>query len=181
MQVVEALDAGDMLAKSRRRIGPDETSEELEQALAEDGARLLLHTIEQIEAGTNTPEPQDHSASSYAPRLRKDEGLIDWTRSAPEIHNQVRGLYPWPHTYSYLDGARVIVLKTQVRHTTGPLRADTTPPAGTILDVTRDAIEVLTGDGVIAITELQPEGRRPMSTRDFVAGRPVRPGMTFGS
>ena len=90
-------------------------------------------------------------------------------------------LYPWPHTYSYLDGARGIVLKTQVRHTTGPLRADTTPPAGTILDVTRDAIEVLTGDGVIAITELQPEGRRPMSTRDFVAGRPVRPGMTFGS
>ena len=182
MQVVEALDAGDMLAKSRRRIGPDETSEELEQALAEDGARLLLHTIEQIEAGTSTPEPQDHSASSYAPRLRKDEGLIDWTRPAREIHNRVRGLYPWPHTYSYLDGARVIVLTTQVR-----LKADTprgpgtTAPPGTIVDVTRDAIDVLTGEGIIAITELQPEGRRTMSARDFVAGRPVHPAMTFGS
>jgi methionyl-tRNA formyltransferase len=183
MQVVEALDAGDMLAKSRRAIGPDETSEELEQALAEDGARLLLDTIERIDAGTIMAEPQDHAASTYAPRLRKDEGLIDWTLSARQLHDRVRGLYPWPHAYSYLDGARVIVLETQVRlqADTTDLKADTTAPPGTILDVSRDAIEVLTGDGIIAVTELQPEGRRPMNTRDFVAGRPVRPGMKFGS
>ena len=178
MQMAEALDAGDMLAKSVRGIGADETSEEVERALAQDSARLLLDVIDRIEAGTARPEPQDHSASTYAPRLRKEEGLIDWTLSARQIHDRVRGLYPWPHAYSYLDGARVIVLKTalplEVR-----LKADTTP--GTIVDVTRDAIEVATGDGRIAITELQPEGRRAMAVRDFLAGRPIRPGMTFGS
>ena len=173
MQVVEALDAGDMLAKSRREIGADDTSEQLERALADDGARLLLDVIDDLEAGTANPEPQDEAASTYAPRLRKEEGLIDWGRPARQIHNRVRGLYPWPHTYSYLDGARVIVLKTEVRP--GTLDAP-----GTIVDVTRDAIEVATGDGRIASTELQAEGRRPMTTREFLAGRPLRPGMKFG-
>ena len=119
MQMVEALDAGDMLAKAVRPIGPDETSEDVERALAEDGARLLLDVLERLEAGTVRPEPQDDSASTYAPRLRKEEGLIDWTQSARRIHNRVRGLYPWPHAYSYLDGARLILLRTAV-----PLRAD---------------------------------------------------------
>jgi len=84
---------------------------------------------------------------------------------------------PWPHAYSYLDGARLIVWKTEVR-----LKADTTSaPPGTIVDVTRDTIEVATGDGRIALTEIQAEGRRPMNTRDFLAGRTVRPGTKFGS
>lgn len=174
MQMVEALDAGNMLAKSVRDIGADETSEQLEQALAEDGARLLLGVLDQVEAGTVRAEPQDESASTYAPRLKKEEGLIDWTRPARRIHDQVRGLYPWPHAYSYLDGARLIVWKTNIR-----LGPPATP--GTIVEVTRDAIDVAAGDGRIAITEVQAEGRRPMSTRDFLAGRALRPGMQFGS
>jgi methionyl-tRNA formyltransferase len=181
MQVVEALDAGDMLATSRRQIGSDETSEQLERALAQDGARLLLQVIDDLEAGTARPRPQDHAASTYAPRLRKEEGLIDWTLSAAQIHNRVRGLYPWPHAYTYLDGARVIVWKSEVRQPTTPEsgKADAAAP-GTIVDVTRDAIDVVTGGGRLAITELQAEGRRPMPARDFLAGRPLRPGMTFG-
>ena len=177
MQMVEALDAGDMLARSARAIGASETSEQLEQSLAQDGARLLLDVLERLEAGTVHPEPQDESESTYAPRLRKEEGLIDWTQPARRIHDQVRGLYPWPHAYSHLDGARLILWKTEVR-----LKADTTPEVtpGVIVDVSRDAIEVATGDGRIAITELQAEGRRPMGTRDFLPGRMVRPGMTFG-
>jgi methionyl-tRNA formyltransferase len=178
MRMVEALDAGDMLAKSVRTIGTDDTSEQLEQALAHDGARLLLEVLDQFEAGTVRAGPQDESASTYAPRLRKEEGRIDWTQPARRIHDQVRGLYPWPHAYSYLDGARVIVWKTAVIR----LKADSTPVTpGTIVDVTRDAIEVATGDGLIALTEVQAEGRRPMRTRDFLAGRPVRPGTKFGS
>ena len=177
MRIVEALDAGDMLAKSVRVIGSDETSEQLEQALAHDGASLLLDVLDQLEAGTLRAEPQDESASTYAPRLRKEEGLIDWTQPARRIHDQVRGLYPWPHAYSYLDGARLIVWKTEVR-----LKADTTSVLpGTIVNVARAGIEVATGDGLIALTEVQAEGRRPMRTRDFLAGRPVRPGMKFGS
>ena len=185
MRVVEALDAGGMLAQSVRAIGADDTSEQLEQALAHDGAALLLEVLDQLEAGTVRAEPQDESAATYAPRLKKEEGRIDWTQPARHIHDQVRGLYPWPHAYSYLDGARLIVWKTDIRpkpDSTGSLQADTTSsPPGTIVDVTRDAIGVATGDGLIALTEVQAEGRRPMSTRDFLAGRTVRPGTKFES
>ena len=181
MQMVEALDAGDMLAKSVRAIGADDTSEQLEQALADDGAVLLLEVLDRLEAGTVRAEPQDESASTYAPRLRKEEGLIDWTQPARRIHDQVRGLFPWPHAYSYLDGARLIVWKTDATPEVH-LKVDTTSaPPGAIVDVTRDTIEVATGDGRIALTEIQAEGRRPMNTRDFLAGRTVRPGTKFGS
>jgi methionyl-tRNA formyltransferase len=177
MRMVEALDAGDMLAKSVRAIGAGDTSEQLEQALAHDGAGLLLEVLDRLEAGDVHAEPQDESASTYAPRLRKEEGLIDWTQPARRIHDQVRGLYPWPHAYSYLEGTRLIVWKTVIR-----LKPDSTAvEPGMVVDVTRDAIEVATGDGLIALTELQAEGRRPMSTRDFLAGRTVRPGTKFGS
>ncbi|HVG70401.1 MAG TPA: methionyl-tRNA formyltransferase [Vicinamibacterales bacterium] len=181
MQIVEALDAGDMLAKSVRAIGADDTSEQLEQALADDGAGLLLEVLDRLEAGTVRAEPQDESASTYAPRLRKEEGLIDWTQPARRIHDQVRGLFPWPHAYSYLDGARLIVWKTDATPEVH-LKVDaTSAQPGTIVDVTRDTIEVATGDGRIALTEIQAEGRRPMNTRDFLAGRTVRPGTKFGS
>ena len=194
MQVVAVLDAGDMLAKSTRPIGPDETSEEVELALSEDGARLLLDVLNQIEAGTARPEPQDPASSTYAPRLTKEEGLIDWTLTARQIHDRVRGLYPWPHAYSFLNGERVILLKTRIGGSASvapdsagpapqPVSApDSAEPAlhpGRVA-ITGDAIEVVTGEGRIAITELQPEGRRPMSTRDFLAGHPVQPGTTFG-
>jgi methionyl-tRNA formyltransferase len=187
MQVVAALDAGDMLAKTTRPIGPDETSEEVERALAEDGARLLLDVLNQIEAGTARPEPQDPAASTYAPRLTKEEGLIDWTLTARQIHDRVRGLYPWPHAYSFLNGERVILLKTRIggSASAAPDSAEPAPQPGSALQagsvgISGDAIEVVTGEGRIAITELQPEGRRPMSTRDFLAGHPVQPGTTFG-
>ena len=190
MQVVEALDAGDMLAKSVRPIGPDETSESVERALADEGARLLLRVLDQIEAGTARAEPQDPASSTYAPRLTKEEGLIDWTLSAQQIHNRVRGLVPWPHAYSFLDGERVILLKTKPVGSSASVAAggsasmapDSAGPAlqaGSVAS-TGDAIEVVTGDGLIAITELQPEGRRPMSARDFLAGHPLPPGTTFG-
>ncbi len=177
MQVVEALDAGDMLARSIRPIGPDETSDVVEGALAEDGARLLLETLDRLETGAVRPEPQDAAVSTYAPRLTKAEGLVDWTLPARQIHNRVRGLYPWPHAYSSLDGERLIFLRTEVVPSS-ELQTPRSDP-GTVVAVTRDAIVVATGDGQIAVTEVQPEGRRAMPARDFLAGHPVRPGMTF--
>ena len=179
MQVVKALDAGDMLAKAPRPIGPDETADIVERDLAQLGARLLVEVIPQIEAGTLTPERQDDMLSSYAPRLTKDEGLVDWTLPAPYIHNRVRGLYPWPHAYSYLDGSRLILLKTRLVE---PPSRGTSGVPGEVVAVSRDAMHVATGHGgVIAIEELQPEGRRPMRTREFLAGRPVQPGAHFGA
>ena len=185
MQMVDALDAGDMLGRCARAIGPEDTSDQLEPALAADGARLLLDVIDRIESGTARSEPQDPSASSYAARLTKTEGQIDWTLPARQIHDRVRGLYPWPHAYSSLDGARVIILRTRVSTSESQLPTPnsqfTTARAapGTVVEVTSDAIVVAAGHGHIAITELQAEGRRPMPVRDFLAGHPVRPGMTF--
>jgi methionyl-tRNA formyltransferase len=186
MQVVDALDAGDMFAAARRPIGPDETSEEVERDLAVSGARLLVDVVDRIDAGTATREAQDDNRSTYAPRLRKEEGLLDWTLPAADVHNRVRGLYPWPHAYSYLDGSRFILLKT---HVIAPPEGGDDPELaptrssspGEIVDVSRDAIQVATGDGVIAIDELQAEGRRPVTTREFLAGRPLRPGARFTS
>jgi len=114
MRMVVALDAGAMLMKVVRRIDPDETSDVVERDLAHLGVAPLLTVIEQLDRGTVREEPQDDSQSTYAPRLTKDEGLIDWTLPSAAIHNRVRGLYPWPHAYTHASGARLIVLKSRV-------------------------------------------------------------------
>jgi methionyl-tRNA formyltransferase len=171
MRVVKALDAGAMFAKSKRAIGPDETSAEVERDLALLGAPLLMRVVEEIAAGSAHEDPQDDSTSTYASRLTKEEGLMDWTLPASSLHNRVRGLYPWPHAYTYLEGARLIVLKTRVDD-----RPAMEPP-GTIVGVSRDEIEVSTGGGRLTLLNVQPEGRRPMHVRDFLAGRPLSAGM----
>ena len=174
MRVEKMLDAGPMLARVKRPIGPDETADVIERDLALLGAGLLLEVVQQIAAGTVREELQDFMVCSYAPKVTKDEGLIDWTLPALYIHNRVRGLYPWPHAYTYLDGIRLIVLKTRVED--APTRAR----PGTVVDLSRDAIHVATGhEGRIAIGRLQLEGGRPLETRDFLAGHRVAPGMHF--
>jgi len=128
-------------------------------------------------AGTAREEPQDNANATYAPRLTKEEGLIDWSQPSVVIHNRVRGLYPWPHAYTYLKGARLIVRRTHV-HLAGR-EAPPYTPFGTVVSLDGEAIYVATGDGQIAIVEIQPEGRRPMSSRDFVAGHPITVGDVF--
>ena len=174
MCVEKMLDAGAMLAKVARPIGLDETSDVVERDLAQMGASLLLDVVEQMAAGTEQRELQDYMMCSYAPRLTKDEGLIDWSLPASFIHNRVRGLYPWPHAYTYLGGARLILLTTRV----APQLADAAP--GTIVEVSRDAHHVATGHQErIAIEQVQLEGGRPLRTREFLAGHRVQPGMRF--
>jgi methionyl-tRNA formyltransferase len=179
MRVITQLDAGEMFAKVKRPIGPDETSDAVERDLAELGATLLLQVVDEIANGTATTEPQDDMLASYAQRLTKEEGLVDWSLPAIYVHNRVRGLYPWPHAYSYVNGERLILLRSRVEPAA---HADSPAEPGTIVDVQRDAIVVACGfGGALAITELQPEGRRPMRVRDFVAGHPVAVGARFGA
>jgi methionyl-tRNA formyltransferase len=176
MRMVKALDAGGMFAKATRPIDPNETSDIVERDLADIGAALLLRVIDDIIAGVAVEEPQDDSLSTYASKITKDEGLIDWTRPAFEIHNQVRGLYPWPHAYSHLDNERVILLRSQVES------RPTSESAGTVVDTSGGILRVATGHGgCLGITEMQPEGRRAMNARDYLAGHPIRPGARFGS
>lgn len=178
MRVVKELDAGAMFATVTRPIGPDETSDVVEEALAELGASLLLAVLDEIAAGTAHEEPQDDLQATYAPRLTKEEGLIDWSQSAAQIHNQVRGLHPWPHAYSFLNGARLIIRRSRVGADAGaPHRSE----PGTVTQIAPDALVVAAGQGQLDILEVQPEGRRPMLARDFTAGHRLSPGDVFSS
>jgi methionyl-tRNA formyltransferase len=189
MRMVVALDAGPMLAKATRAIAPDETSDVVERDLARLGVAPLLSVIEQLAAGTAHEEPQDDAQSTYAPRLTKEEGLIDWTLPATAIHNRVRGLYPWPHAYTYAPassklreggtGSRLIVPRSRVEET--EMGSDPGSDPGTVVDVSRDRVLVAAGQNTrLALLELQPEGRRAMAVRDFLAGRPMAVGTRLG-
>jgi methionyl-tRNA formyltransferase len=169
MRVVKALDAGPMIAKASRPIGPDETSDEVERDLARIGADLLVRSLDAL--GTAIETPQDDSHATYAHRLTREDGIVDWTRSARDIHNQIRGLHPWPHAFAFVDGQRVILHRSTVE---GTPHTDT--EAGTIVDAHGDQFTIATGDGLLRVTELQAEGKRPMTARDFLAGHHLSPG-----
>jgi methionyl-tRNA formyltransferase len=174
MRVAAKLDAGAMFARTTRPIGADETSDELEDALAVTGARLLVEVADQMAAGTAHEEPQDERLVTYAARLTKDEGLIDWTQPAVRIHDRVRGLFPWPHAYSFVDGRRVIIWRTSPRP--DPVSA----PPGTVIHAGGDGLHVATGDGrALALLELQSEGGRPLRAAEFLRGHAVQPGARF--
>ena len=174
MRVARRLDAGAMFAAVTRPIDPDETSEALERDLARLGADLLVAVLDSIASGTAREVPQDEASATYAAKITRDDGRIDWPRPARAVHDQVRGLYPWPHAFAYLGGERLILLKTAVDPGTS------TAPPGTVVEVSRDAIVVAAAPGPrLAILEVQPEGRRAMGTRDFLAGRPIAAGARF--
>jgi len=180
MRVVPALDAGGVFARIRRPIGGDETSEDVERDLAEKGARLILPVIEALDAGTAVEVPQDEHLVTRAPRLTRDDGLITWSAPASSIHNQVRGLHPWPHAVTSLAGVRVIVLRTSLA--AGLAAPPGNAKAGQVLAVRGDAIVVLAGDRQpIALLQLQAEGRRAVSAREFAAGARLHPGARFGA
>jgi methionyl-tRNA formyltransferase len=173
MRVVKALDAGPMLAAARRPIGPDETSDEVERDLARIGARLLVATIDRLVEGELAEVEQVESEATYARRLTKDDGLVDWALPAERIHNLIRGLHPWPHAFTLLDRKRYILL----RSTASSEGADA--PPGTIIEADGDRLRVAAGSGVVNVLELQAEGKRPMSAREFLAGHPLRTGAVF--
>jgi methionyl-tRNA formyltransferase len=190
MQLIKALDAGDMLASAAYPIGLDETSDSVERALSTLGAALLVQTVDRLAQGPIAGERQDDMLATYAPRLTKAEGLLDWTLPAPYVHNRVRGLYPWPHAYTYLGGGRLIILATAVGSAGSASGADSASDSaagsraepGTVISTSPEGIDVATGhNGRIVITRLQPEGRRAMTAREFLGGHPVEPGARFES
>jgi len=174
MRVVSELDAGPMLAKATRPIGPDETAADVERDLAEIGAALLPPVLGALESGTAREEPQDAALVTFAPRLEKGDGAVDWTLTAPELHNRVRGLHPWPLAFSWLGATRITILRTRseaARHTV---------TEGTIVEARGDRIVVAAGAGTsLALLEVRPEGRRAMTAREFLSGHRVEPGTRF--
>ena len=176
MRVVKALDAGPMISKATRPIGDAETSAEVERDIARLGAGALVQAVDALAAGHVSEMPQNESDATYAHKLEKADGIVDWSRPARAIHNQIRGLHPWPHAFSDLHGERTILLRSEVeRERQGP------GVPGVVIEASPDRFAVLTGDGVLRLLMLQREGRRPVTAREFLAGRRLEPGAAFVS
>lgn len=160
MLMAEGLDTGDMLLKSSTKIGENETAGELHDRLSTMGADLIVETLSKLPNNEITPEKQDDNLSNYAPMLTKELCKIDWSKSAPQIHNQVRGLNPWPVAVATVNGKRVKIYSTQL--------SDKNDTAGKIICL--NPLTVACGEGSVIITELQPEGKKRMNSQDYVRG-----------
>jgi methionyl-tRNA formyltransferase len=175
MRIVKALDAGPMLAAERLPISDDDTSVDVEGRLAVLGARLLVHVLDRLPLGGVTETPQDDRDATYAPPLTKDDALVDWSRPAEAVHNQIRGLHPWPQACSFLGGRRLILLRSAVVDRQGEAQP------GAVVAARADDFRVAAAPGAVRLIEVQPEGKRPMTAREFLAGRRIAPGDRFGN
>ena len=173
MRVVQALDAGPMLAVARWPIAPDASSEEVERELAVLGAELLVPAIDELSAGRAREIPQDNAAATYAHRLTKDEGLVDWRWPAERIHDLIRGLQPWPLAYTFLNSRRFIL------HRSTPSTDAAGVAPGTIVEAAGDCLRVAAGAGSVLVREIQAEGKRIMPVREFLAGHRLAAGEQF--
>jgi methionyl-tRNA formyltransferase len=176
MRVVKALDAGPMMARATRRIGLNEGSDVIERDLAVIGAELLVTVVDDVAAGRHEEIAQHEAEATYAPRLTKEEGLLEFSRPALEVHNRIRGLRPWPTAYTFLGGKRLVFHHARL---SGREAGGVEP--GTCVMAAADGITVACGDGrAVDVLQIQPEGRRVMSARDFLAGHGVLTGHRFG-
>lgn len=169
MLMDEGLDTGPILLREEMDIIPDDTAETLGKRLAALGASVLIKTIRRIQEGTLVPVPQG-GVPSYAPPLKKEDGRIVWEKSAEEIRNFVRGMYPWPCAYCSLHGERIKIIKVAVLDGSGP--------PGRIEKAEGELI-VGSKKGLVSIIELQPQGRRLMTAREFLRGRRLQEGVFF--
>jgi methionyl-tRNA formyltransferase len=173
MAMDEGMDTGDILLQMETTIGNEEMCETLHDRLASLGAQLLNRTLEKMKAGSIHPIPQDHSKATYAPPLKKEDGHIDWKKGANEINRQVRAFNPWPGAFTKLGDKWLKIYKGEIRER--PL----TGKAGAVVWVGSDFIEVETGKDSFRIKEVQLEGRRRMTIRDFLSGHPIPVGTVF--
>ena len=168
MHMAPALDAGDIIAQASTPIGADETAPMLTARLAELGAELLVSAVEAIGAGTAVRTPQDEADSTYAPMLSRELSPMDWSKPARTLHDQVRGLLPWPAAVAEFGGIRCKVFSTDI-----PLQTTDAAP-GTILEAGKRGIDIACGGGtVLHIDELQADGGKRMKAADYLRGHPL--------
>ncbi len=163
MLMGEGLDTGDMLLSKSTDIGANETAEELHDKLSLICSDLMLETLKGLEEGKITPIKQNDDLTNYAPIITKEMGLIDFSKSALDIHNLVRGFYPWPSAYFFIDGKRIKVLKTEISDSCDK-------DFGTVLDSTNNFIVSCGNNTSIKLITIQPEGSKRMSASDYLKG-----------
>lgn len=170
MQMSEGLDTGDMLAKESIKIGTMNYSM-LHDALAEIGARLMVHTLDLIEEGKISPEPQDDSKSSYAEMVFKQEGKIDFTRQPEAVERLIRGFDPWPGAFCEYEDMVMKLWKAQ------PLCENTGKEPGTIIEVSARGIKIACGDGALLVSEIQIPGKKRVAVSEYLKGNQIKEGI----
>ena len=168
----EKVDTGNIILQARVPIGPDEAYGELHDRLAEVGAEIVLHTVRLIEMGRAVPKPQDSAEASPAPKIFKDQCKIDWTKSAPQVHNLVRGLSPTPSAFTAYAGKIIKVYRTRIAG------LESNQPPGAVCEANKRLI-VSAGSGTVEILELQQEGKRQMAAGEFLRGYRLETGTRF--
>lgn len=174
MQMDKGMDTGDILMKASITPEPDETSGTLFPKIARLGSHTLMDTLDMLTEGGLAMIDQDASMATSAPMLRKDNGLIDWSKPAIEIHCLIRGLDPWPTAFSFLDDKKFQFFKPEIVH------QNSTKHPGTLLRADREGLLIATGNFCLLIREIQTEGKRRMEVGDFLNGWPLEPGCVFG-
>lgn len=173
MKMNEKMDCGDIIDQEEVPIRKTDDCGSLKKRLSEKGGDLLLNTINDIEAGSIDLKKQDEGKASFAPKLKKEDGLIDWSKGAKEINNRVRGLSPWPSAYTHFKGKLLKIWKSEFRYDGS--RYD----AGEINGFEGDAILVCAGKGVLVIKELQLEGGKRLGSGVFLRGHKLNAGDRF--
>ena len=174
MRTERGIDTGDMYAWAETPVGPRETAAQLTERLAELGGRLLGRTLPQILSGELQPVRQDESQATYEPMLRKEMGAVDWTRSAEEIDRQIRGLDPWPGTYTDYDAGRLKILSAI------PLDREAGAAPGTVtVSGPREGLVVACGEGCLELVEIQAPNAKRMAAKAYLAGRHIDVGTVF--
>ena len=166
----KGMDTGDILLSLREPIRADDTAGSLHDRLAKKGANVLTDTLMAYSDNTIQAKPQDHSAATYAPMLAKNDGRVDWEKSAESLEPFIRGVTPWPGAYTFFKEKRLKLFRSR------PIAIDISEPPGTVLQTFPDELRVATGNGALCIEEIQgPSGKR-LSAKDFLRGFNIPPG-----
>ena len=175
-RMAEGIDTGGILAQVKTTIDISENAAQLTARLAKMGAKLLLETVRKLENGSANAAPQNESLASHAPMLSKELSPMDWGKTARQLHDQVRGLHPWPSAVAVLDGIRCKIIRTLL------LNEETTQQPGTVLQADKKGLRIACGDGkVLEISELQPDGKKAMASAAFLMGHPIRTGTVIAN
>jgi methionyl-tRNA formyltransferase len=174
-QMVPGMDEGDVLVTRRTPIAPDETAGEVTDRLCELGAEALIEALERAEAGTFDPTPQDHDLATLAPPLCKEDGEIDWTMSAVQVHDHVRAMNPWPVASSSCHSSRLLLHRSRVISSEGEQGRP-----GEVIKADKQGVYIACGQGVIEMLEGQREGRKRLCSKEMVCGRLVEPCLLLG-
>jgi methionyl-tRNA formyltransferase len=174
MMMVEELDAGDILLQAHTSISTEETAATLHDRLAAMGAELLVNTLDQLANKVLQPKKQDPSRVTYAPKLKKKDGRIDWTQPTAAIDAFVRGMTPWPGAFTFIGDMRLKIFKVQ------PALLPQPAPPGTVLAGFSNEVRVATGDGALTIREIQSASGRRMASEEFLKGTNIIPGTQLG-